>query len=100
MFWLVTGATSRTEWFMLYSVQGGYTSPRISILGGFSGRRLITDDHQDLVVFGDRHVYHTVWTVTTHTGRFMPGIQVRAPLNDHLRRIQTWVLDLHLSVRL
>ena len=70
------------ELFFLHSVQAGYENETVTIGGGISGRFLATGDSSG---FGNRSIYQVGLYSNFDFGTFMPGLQVRIPLDSDLR---------------
>ncbi len=97
--WLDTGDTlaDDTELWVLYSALAWYEGDIIGAGGGLSGRFLATEGDLD---FGERTFHQLGLFANLTLGRWMPGLQLRFPLDDDLREIIDTVLSLSLGFKL
>jgi len=79
-----------------YSAQVGYEGQQFSVMGGLTGRFVITEDGD----IGDRTVHQLGAAAALHLGKVRPGIHFRLPLDDDLSNFIDFVFGLHLGVHL
>ncbi|MFQ5601982.1 MAG: hypothetical protein ACE5HS_01785 [bacterium] len=89
IFWLRGGPTAwlnsddfvgdDSEIWMDYSAQIGYEGEQFRLMGGLTGRMIVTQDGID---FGDRFINQLTATASAKLGRVQPGILFRLPLDD------------------
>lgn len=96
--WLDTGdAIDETEFFLDYSAQVGYEGALISLIGGVTGRLIISEEDLDL---GERTVHQLGAAASLNLGTVRPGVHVRFPLDDNLSQAIDFVYGIHLGVHL
>ncbi len=84
------------ELFIGYSAQAGYESEQFSILGGVSGRALLTEEGGN---FGDRSVHQLGINASMGLGKVRPGVHFRLPLDEDLKEAIDSVLGVNLGVQ-
>jgi hypothetical protein len=84
------------ELFLGYSAQTGYESERFSILGGITGRALLTTEDAS---FDERSIHQLGFNASVGLGQVRPGVHFRLPLDDDLKAIIDSVLGLNLGVQ-
>lgn len=86
------------EQLLGYGGQAGYRNGSFRLLGGISGRALLTEDGGD---FAERTLHHAGVTVGFPLGPVEPGFHVGVPLDDDLRDLYdvTWGISLALQGR-
>jgi len=81
--WFYTGSGSQdTDIFALYSAQAWYETEKVGVGGGFSGRLIATGDAEG---FGERSFHQFGFFANYAFGSFLPGFQVRFPLDKDLK---------------
>lgn len=85
-----------TELFIGYSVQAGYEAPRFSLLGGFTGRAIMTEEDAD---FDERSIHQLGFNVSAQFGKLRPGLHLRLPLDDDLQESLDAVLGFNLILQ-
>lgn len=83
-----------TELLLDYNAQVGYEGAQISLLGGFTGRLLVTESDLDL---GERTFHQLGAAASLNLGVVHPGIHFRLPLDDDLKDDIDFVYGLHLG---
>lgn len=80
--WIYTGdRNADSEITVLHSAQAWYEAEKVAVGAGLSGRFLVTADGADL---GQRTLYQLGFFANFDLGTFLPGFQVRIPLDDDL----------------
>ncbi len=89
--WIPTGGGDG-DLLVGYGGQAGYRGGGLRIVGGISGRAVLTESD---VSFGERTVHQAGATVALRMGGVEPGFHVRLPLDDDLRQLHdvTWGLS-------
>lgn len=84
VFWIGVGSGNDddTDIFALYSAQTWYESGKVGVGAGFSGRFIATGDADG---FGERSLHQFGFFANYAFGSFLPGFQVRFPLDKDLR---------------
>ncbi|MEN8006973.1 MAG: hypothetical protein ABFS42_08150 [Candidatus Krumholzibacteriota bacterium] len=85
VFWLYlnnTGGSRNNDIFALYSAQAWYEEGKVGVGGGFSGRVITTGDASG---FGNRSLHQFGFFANYSFGQYMPGFQVRFPLDSDLK---------------
>lgn len=85
------------ELFMSYSAQAGYESERFSILGGITGRAILTEQDAS---FEERSVHQLGFNASVGLGKVRPGVHFKLPLDDDLKRSMNSVLGFNLGVEI
>jgi hypothetical protein len=85
------------ELFALYSVQAWYEDETAAAGGGLSGRLLLTQGNLDL---GERTLHQLALFVNVTLGRWIPGLQMRFPIEDDFSRLVDLVVGLSLGYEL
>lgn len=83
------------ELFLGYSAQAGYDTERFSVIGGVSGRALLSEGGAD---FGARSVHQLGFNASLGLGKARPGLHFRLPLDEGLKETITSVLGVNLGV--
>lgn len=84
------------ELFMSYSAQAGYETERWSILGGVTGRALLTTEDAS---FDERSIHQLGFNASVGLGQVRPGVHFRLPLDDGLKESLDSVLGINLGVQ-
>jgi len=84
------------ELFISYSAQAGYESERFSILGGVTGRALLTEENAS---FAERSIHQLGFNASVGLGKVRPGVHFRLPLDDDLKNVIDSVLGVNLGVQ-
>jgi hypothetical protein len=79
--WLATGNRNDTEWFVVYSIQGGYHSEKFNILAGLSGRWFVSAED---AAFSEATFHQFGIAATVDLGTFQPGLMLKLPLDEDL----------------
>jgi len=95
--WIAIGERDESELFLLYSAHTGYGSSKGSIIAGFSGRYLLSENDLD---FDEATLHRFSVDTGIQFGRIRPGIHFRLPLDDDLRDVIDYVIGFSLSVGL
>jgi len=85
------------ELFGLYGAHAGYEAANVAVVGGFSGRAIITEEDADL---GERTFHEFVLAASYGLGRWWPGLQMRVPLDEDLTDTIGPAFSLSLAVQL
>ena len=95
--WASTGEDTETELLLDYTAQIGYEGEWGSVIGGFTGVMLVTQDEAN---FGER-TYHQLGVAgSLRFNRVMPGMSVRLPLDEFMKDIHDVVVGVHVSIEL
>jgi len=86
-----------TELLLDYNAQVGYEGAQISLLGGFTGRLVVTQEDSD---FGERTIHQLGAAASLNLGTVRPGIHVRLPLDNDLKDTIDFVYGLNLGIHL
>ena len=97
--WIDTGEqlTDDVELLALYGAHAGYEAANVAVVGGFSGRVIITEEGADL---GERTLHQLLLAASYGLGRWWPGVQMRVPLDEDLTDAIGPALSLSLAVQL
>jgi hypothetical protein len=98
--WLAVGERDESEFLLAYSGQVGYESSRLSVLGGLTGRAVVTEGELD---FGESTAHEFGGTVAIALGNVYPGAHFRLPLDETLfgsGDVLDFVFGLNVSVEL
>lgn len=79
--WIATGEREESELFLLYSAQAGFESQGARLVGGLSGRILLSEEDADL---GERTLQQFGGACSFRVGSVEPGVSVRIPLDEDL----------------
>ena len=85
------------ELFALYSAQAWYEDETAAVGGGLSGRLLLTQGNLDL---GERTLHQLALFANVTLGRWIPGLQMRFPIEDDFSRFVDLVVGLSLGYEL
>lgn len=99
-FWIYTGAEDTdedVELFLLYSAQAGYESHNVSLMGGLSGRMIVTESGLNI---GERTLHQFGASVSVDLGRVRPGVQFRLPVDEDFSDILDSVFGVNLAIEL
>lgn len=96
-FMVVTEGGGDPELFADYSAQAGYQGSRVTVLAGLTGRALVTESD---LSFGERTIHQLGLSASYATGRFIPGILFRVPMDDDLSEILDFVFGINVGYRL
>ena len=91
-FWIPTNE-GETELLFDYSGQVGYEGSQFGVIGGITGRMVVTEDG---LSFGERTFHQLTISAMVDLGTIIPGIQLRFPLDDERRRAVNNVFGLSL----
>ncbi|MCI0330807.1 MAG: hypothetical protein L0196_07635 [candidate division Zixibacteria bacterium] len=83
------------ELFGDYSLQAGYQFDRVTLLGGFSGRGLLSESN-----VGNRFVDQFGLAAGYRAGNFIPGVHLRFPLDVELNDFVDFVFGVNVGYRL
>ena len=86
-----------TELLLDYSAQVGYEGQQVSVIGGLTGRLIVTEDDRD---FGERTFHHLGASATLNLGAARPGVHFRMPLDEPLNDRIDFIFGLHLVLQL
>jgi len=97
--WIDTGdgGGDSTELFVLYSLMAWYESEVVGIGGGFSGRFFATVSDAD---FGQRTNHQLGVFANLTLGRWLPGVQLRVPLDEDLKDLLATEISFSIGVKL
>jgi hypothetical protein len=95
--WFATGDRNDTEWFLLYSAQGGYQSQKYNFFAGLSGRWFLSLEDAE---FSERTFHQFGISANVILGTFKPGILLKLPLDDDMRQILDLVFGITLGLNL
>lgn len=96
-FMVVTEGGGDPELFADYSAQAGYQGNRVTVLAGLTGRALVTESD---LSFGERTIHQLGLSGSYSTGRFIPGILFRVPMDDDLSEILDFVFGINVGYHL
>ena len=98
VFWFYVGSGSQdTDLFFLYSAQAWYETEKVGVGGGFSGRAIATGDEDG---FGERSLHQFGFFANYAFGSFLPGFQIRIPLDQDLRDYLVPAYSISVGVKL
>lgn len=99
VFWIDVGSGSNkdTDIFLLYSAQAWYESGKVGVGGGFSGRFIATGEAEG---FGERSLHQFGFFANYAFGSFLPGFQVRFPLDEDLKDSYVPAYSISIGVKL
>jgi len=93
--WLDAGdSVDESEFFLDYNALIGYEGAQFSLMGGFTGRLIVSEKDLDL---GERTIHQLGAAASLNLGVVHPGIHVRFPLDDDLNSIIDFVFGLNLG---
>ena len=95
--WIATGERNESEWFLIYSLQGGYQSEKFNVLAGISGRWFMSVED---VTFGEATFHQFGVAANVVLGTFKPGIILKFPLDEDLGNLLDLVFGLTLGFNL
>lgn len=97
--WLQTGDDfdDDTEIWFDVSIQTGYQGTRVNVMGGLTGRMLVSEEDLN---FGERTFYEFGATTSFNLGKTRPGIHLRAPIDENLDSLVDFVVGLNLAVQI
>ncbi len=84
------------ELFISYSAQAGYESERFSVVGGVTGRALLTEEGGG---FDERSVHQLGFNASVGLGKARPGVHFRLPLDENLKDTLDAVAGINLGVQ-
>lgn len=96
-FMVVTEGGGDAELFGDYGAQAGFQAGRVTLLGGFTGRALITEGD---LSFSERTIHQLGLTGSYAFGNFIPGLLFRVPMDDDLGDILDFVFGINVGYRL
>ncbi len=88
---------AETELFLDYVAQVGYDVGRYGVIGGLSGRTLVTEDEGG---WSDNSIHQLGVSGSVAFGGVRPGIQLRVPLDSELDDMLRYVIGLNVTVQL
>jgi hypothetical protein len=91
------GNNTDPELFADYGAQAGYQGSRVTLLGGFTGRAIITEGD---LSFSERTIQQLGLSGSYTFGRFIPGLLFRVPMDDDLGDILDFVFGINVGYRL
>ena len=94
--WLGRGGND-TELLLHYSGQVGYESGQISVLGGLTGRAVVTEGDANL---GERTLHQLGAAMAFGSGTVRPGFHVRLPVDRDLTDILDFVFGFNVAIEL
>lgn len=98
VFWFYVGnSSSDTDLFLLYSAQAWYETEKVGVGGGFSGRAIATGDEDG---FGERSIHQFGFFANYAFGSFLPGFQIRIPLDQDLKDNMVPAYSISLGIKL
>jgi len=86
-----------TELLLDYSAQVGYEGQQVSVIGGLTGRLIVTEEDLD---FGERTFHHLGASASLNLGTVSLGIHFRIPIDEDLSDSIDSVLGLNLVFQL
>jgi hypothetical protein len=95
--WVSTGDDTDTEFLVNYTAQIGYEGERGSVIGGFTGVMIVSEDDANL---GERTIHQLAVAGSLRFNRVMPGMSVRLPLDEFMRDFHDVVVGVHVSIEL
>ncbi|HXF49638.1 MAG TPA: hypothetical protein VNL73_09490 [Verrucomicrobiae bacterium] len=96
-FMVVTEGGGDAQLFGDYGAQVGFRSGRVTLLGGFTGRALITEGD---LSFNERTIQQLGLSGSYAFGNFIPGLLFRVPMDDDLGDILDFVFGVSVGYRL
>ncbi|MFQ5864518.1 MAG: hypothetical protein ACE5IW_04730 [bacterium] len=95
-FWINTGGNGDDSELLLdYSAQVGYEGERITVLGGLTGRLLVTEGDLDL---GERTFHQLGVAASVGLGTVRPGVHLRFPIDEDSNDLIDFVLGFNLAI--
>ncbi len=91
------GNDTDPELFADYGAQIGYQKDRITLMGGFTGRAIITEGD---LSFSERTIQQLGLSGSHAFGNFIPGLLFRVPMDDDLGDILDFVFGINVGYRL
>ena len=85
------------ELLATYSAQVGYEASQFSMLGGLTGKAILSEED---INFGERTFHEVGAVVTLALGRVHPGVHVRLPLDEDMVDTLDYVFGVNLSIEL
>ncbi len=95
--WIAMGDRDDNEWFLLYSVQGGYQTEQINLMAGLMGRWWLNKEDSDL---SDKTFHQLVIEADFGLGSVRPGVLIKVPLDDSWRDLVDFVWGISFVVNL
>ncbi len=86
-----------TELVLDYSAQVGYEGQLVSIIGGFTGLLIVTEEELGM---GERTVHHLGATASFNLGTLHPGVLFRIPIDEFLEASIDFIFGLNLLLDL
>jgi hypothetical protein len=96
-FMVVTEGGGDAELFGDYGAQAGFQGGRVTLLGGFTGRAIITEGD---LSFSERTIQQLGLSGSYSFGNFLPGLLFRVPMDDDLGDILDFVFGINVGYRL
>lgn len=99
-FWIDTGdedTDEEVELFLLYSAQAGYELHNVSLMGGFSGRMIVTESDLNI---GERTLHQFGASASVDLGRVRPSVQFRLPLDEDFGDFLDSIFGVSLAIEL
>ena len=95
-FWI--GQDGRdSEVLINYSGQVGYEVPKISLLGGITGRAIATEES---LIGGGRTLHQLGAAVALGLGRLWPGMHVRIPVGSTMNQVLDFVVGFNVAIEI
>ncbi len=92
--WIPTGDGDETEFLFDYGAIVGFEGSQIIIVGGVTGRMIVSESDLD---FGERTFHQLTISAMIDLGAFIPGVQIRFPLDDELQGAIDNVIGINLA---
>jgi hypothetical protein len=86
-----------TEEFIGYSAQAGYRFQHLSLMAGFSGRAIVSEDDLN---YGERSFHQLGFNASVRLGQWRSGLHLRLPLDEDLKEPLDAVFGAQLGVLL
>lgn len=99
-FWIYTGRENideEVELLLLYSAQVGYASNNFSLMGGLSGRMIVSEGDLNI---SERTLHQFGTFASIDLGRVRPGVQFRAPLDEGFKDFLDFAFGVNLALEL
>ncbi|MEO1261469.1 MAG: hypothetical protein AAFZ15_21880 [Bacteroidota bacterium] len=96
-FWISTSDDTETEVLLDYSAQAGYDAGSFEVLGGFTGRAIITESDID---FGERSIHQIGLSGHYKGEKVTPGLLFRFPMDEDLGDLLDLVIGIHVIANL
>lgn len=84
------------ELFVDYSAQIGLEGRRVSLIGGITGRLLVTEEDLN---FGERSFHHLGAALSLNLVKVRPGIHFRVPIDDDFAEVVDFIFGVNLGIQ-